>query len=134
MMNKIFLALSAVFLAGTVLFASPAEACRDCPFPMRIGDNTWLMPNGQVVVEIDETPASTYFVNVHVTLRDPQTNEVLAAGSARRHKTKRDLVIQLIDRGGHRVRGEIRWVDFQNSVIRARFSCDGRCAITKLID
>ena len=134
----------AMIALGVVLSASSSSAearkiatkvfCKDCPFPHKISQNRWLMPNGHFEVQIDQEKISRKIVAVYVTLRDPDKGTILAVGRTQRKPTQRNITLQLIDRGGNRVNGQIYWVDFEKDVIQARFFCDGYCSIKEIIE
>src|SRR4051812_22644673 len=112
-MSQLIRIMAAALLVLACALPSFAELrCKDCPFPMKIGENQWLMPDSTVVVQIYEQslPDSSY--QMSVALIDSVTGELLANGTARRSKAQRTVSITLLDPQGHRVDGEIRWVNF----------------------
>ena len=116
----------------TVLAARDAQACRDCPFPMRIGENQWLMPNSSVVLSIEEYKFNSSKLQTRVVLHDSRTGEVLAVGTGTRTNYQRSLNLVLWDRHDRRLSGVIYWVDFNRPVIKAKFSClDEACSIDR---
>lgn len=123
------------FLAGFVsllIGSSAALACPDCPFPMKIGDNQWLMPNSKVVLNIQETRFSASQLQTRVTLVDQVSGKPIASGSGIRHPEQRMLKLLLWDAADRRISGEIYWVNFSQAVIQAKFSClDINCAIAR---
>ena len=131
------IAMGPAILGGAIVLTGPskAEACKECTFPLRTGDNTWMMPNGQLEVQIqeDETEDDTV-VQVQVWLRDAKTKELLAAGHLLRPISKANFQLKLEDRGGTQVKGEIRWVSHRNEIIQAKFACVNSCTIAKFFD
>ncbi len=129
------LAVLPVMISGAILTDSvKAWACKDCPFPLRVGENKWLMPNGQVEVEIYEEDHNSEQMHVAVYLRDAKTHEPLATGHTLRLKTRSTFFIELEDRGGTAVRGEIRWVNRRAELIQAKFSCIRACTIARFFE
>ena len=63
--------------------AKPAVTCRDCPFPFRVSEGHWMMPNEKIEIQIQEEDLDRRTVMVHVWLRDAKTGEILATGSAK---------------------------------------------------
>ena len=123
------LALSAI---SSLFGPSKAMACRDCPFPMKIGQNEWLFPDSDIVVLLDETDLTSTKVFVRVTLRDSISHVTLASGSGVRHRHQRNFTLVLHDPHGRRLNGSMYWVRFDDPVIRMRFSCmDDDCSIVR---
>jgi hypothetical protein len=110
-------------LTTLTLTASPAEACRDCPFPMRIGDNRWLMPDESFVITIVEKEISESSFSVMVRLTDPVTGRILASGGTQRRRDQHSITVPMRDRLGGKVVGTIIWVDPAHTKIRVRFQC-----------
>lgn len=108
-----------------VLFFLPkkSEACKDCPFPMKIAENRWLMPNSYIIVSISEYEifGRKY---IKVDLIDSRTNELIASGKARHSKYQRSLTLTLHDGLKHKVNGMIRWVNPEEAIIQAKFECE----------
>ena len=130
------IALLPVLLGGAIITKpSIAMACRDCPFPLLVAENTWMMPNGQFEIQIQEDPTEDdSVVQVQVWLRDAKTKELLAAGHLLRPLVKSNFQLKLEDRGGTQVKGEIRWVNRKTEIIQAKFACVGSCTISKFFD
>ncbi len=63
--------------------------CRDCPFPMKIADGVWIMPNEKLEVHIEKIRLPSRFEEVHVTLRDPDTHEILARGMSKQKRGRK---------------------------------------------
>ncbi len=121
--------------AASVKNLSPVEEangddrCRDCVFPFRIDENHWQMPDSDVVVQIEEEVLQNGDRLMLVTLRDKNTREMIAAGSALRKKNQRSVLLLMTDREGQRVKGEILWVNFKEQIIRAKFTCERKCSL-----
>lgn len=112
------------FLAFFCILAAPkAQACRDCVFPMKIGDKQWLMPDKQTVVMIEERWYRDAFL-MDIVLLDMQTGNIIAEGSVRRKIGQRSVQVVLNDRDGRKVNGAITWVNYKDKIIRAKFSCE----------
>jgi hypothetical protein len=120
MKTNIQAVLLALIAAVFFLAAPDAKACRDCPFPMKIGEKKWLMPDSHTVVMIEEIDFGSSY-NMTVVLMDSVTGELMASGTVYRPKGQRSVTILLLDRQGRRVYGNITWVNYKDSVIRARF-------------
>ncbi len=110
-------------LTAVTAVTVPAEACRDCPFPMRIGDNRWLMPDESFVITIIEKDIGDSRFSVMVRLTDPITGRILASGGTKRRRDQHSVVVPMRDRLGGKVVGKIRWVDSAHTQIRVRFQC-----------
>lgn len=134
-----FLTLATTFAVAVLptqaAFASTPKAmlCRDCPFPMKIGDGIWIMPNEKLEVQIEKVRLPSRFEEVHVTLRDPDTHEVLAHGMSKQKRGRRTVNVQLFDNSGREVKGFVRFVDREEEAIQAKFTCDS-CAIGSLLN
>lgn len=132
-MKKIF-SIYGVALAGlfALLTASEASACRDCPFPMKVGANEWIMPNSTVLLSIYETKAPSGLYRTSVVLQEQYTGMILAEGMAWRRPDQRELKITLLDSNKRRIRGVIYWTKFSEPVIKAKFTCiDAGCVIAR---
>lgn len=128
------LSLSLLFATGVasasiIPGAGDTEACRDCAFPLRVDRGRWLMPNGQVEIEINEDPYDQSSVRVIVILKDARSKEFLASGSTIRPNFKNNFWIDLTDRGGKIVNGQIRWINKLQERIQAKFTCTNGCTI-----
>jgi hypothetical protein len=120
--------------AAIVTHSQEAQACRDCPFPLRVASGRWLMPNKQLEVQIHEEPYNETSMRVFVILRDANSKDVLATGETIRSNFKNNFTLQLADHGGRLVRGQIRWINKADDVIQARFLCQGACTIQRYFD
>lgn len=107
--------------------------CRDCPFPMKIADGVWIMPNEKLEVHIEKIRLPSRFEEVHVTLRDPETHEILARGMSKQKRGRKTATIQLFDKSGREVKGFVRFIDQEEDQIQAKFTCD-ECEIEKRLD
>ncbi|MES2857014.1 MAG: hypothetical protein V4692_14190, partial [Bdellovibrionota bacterium] len=81
----IILTLSAVMLAPSAFGSSgvrapDAKICKDCPFPMRVGENRWKMPNGHVEIEILKKKLPNRWEQIQVRLVDTRDGRILAEG------------------------------------------------------
>jgi hypothetical protein len=109
--------------------ANGDDRCRDCVFPFKIDDNHWQMPDSDIVVQIEEEVLQNGDRLMLVTLRDKNTREMIAAGSALRKKNQRSVLLLMTDREGRRVKGQILWVNFKEQIIRAKFTCELTCSL-----
>ena len=112
-----------------VTMPADTDACKDCAFPLRVDHGRWLMPNGQIEIEIAEDPYDQNSVRVLVTLKDARTKTLLASGSTIRPNFKNNFTIDLIDRQGKIIHGQIRWINKLKEEIQAKFTCADRCTI-----
>lgn len=127
-----FLALSLMSAALSFFAPANANACRDCPFPMRISENQWLLQDSGIVLTIYNSEISGQRVLTKVILQDSLTNQVLASGSGVRMRYQRDFTLVLIDPSGHRLTGSIYFEDLNRPVFRARFTCiDQKCSLRR---
>lgn len=132
-MKRMF-SLYGIVLAGlfALLTASEASACRDCPFPMKIGANEWVMPNSTILLSIYETKAPSGLYRTSVILQERYTGMILAEGMAWRRPDQRQVKITLLDNNNRRIHGVIYWTDLSKGVIKAKFSCiDHGCSIAR---
>lgn len=129
-LRVLLVALALVLATG---FLTEAKACKDCPFPMRIGEGKWMMPNGYLRIDIVERRLPRSQTEVHVQLVDNRTGEVVAEGVSRQPKRRKTVNIQLMDESGKPVQGYIRYVDQEKEHIQAKFTCES-CAIADMID
>ncbi|RYZ73528.1 MAG: hypothetical protein EOP05_09980 [Proteobacteria bacterium] len=113
--------------------SGPKILCRDCPFPMKVADGVWIMPNEKIEVTIERIKLPSRFEEVHVVLRDPETHAVLAAGISKQRAGRKTVNVQLFDNSGRQVQGFVRFMDPQLDAIQARFTCE-QCEIGKLLD
>lgn len=128
-------ALTATTTIAVTVLPSEAKACRDCPFPFIIGENRWLMPNGMIEIELVERLVTRDQVAVSLVLRDGDTGELLARGCTQRPLAKNNFYLNLRDVWGYPIRAQINWVDRENMVIQAKFTCmDRRCSIEDRLD
>lgn len=126
--------LYGIALAGlfALLTASKASACPDCPFPMKIGANEWVMPNSTVLLVINETKTPSGVYRTYVTLQERFTGMILAEGWTWRRPNQRQVSVTLLDVNNRRVHGVIYWTNFSKPVIKAKFTCiDQGCSIAR---
>ena len=124
--------LLAFSFCATLTLATEAQACRDCPFPMKVADGHWMMPNGRVEFFIDETKIDTKTNQMIVRLVDPVTGRLLATGTSKIRNGRKNLIINLRDSQGEIIKGQFYFVDGQREQIKARFTC-ASCNISELI-
>jgi hypothetical protein len=132
----VFLASTLPMVAGwllTTLPPSKAEACRDCPFPMKVAQDRWLMPNGKIEVQIREEIFDDERIISRVILIDVLSREVVAVGHTKRKKNSRTLNLNLTDHRGGKIRGQVRWSGEAKDSLQARFSCVAYCSISDLM-
>lgn len=115
--------------ARAATMPADTDACKDCAFPLRVDHGRWLMPNGQIEIEIVEDPYDQNSVRVLVTLKDARTKALLASGSTIRPNFKNNFLIDLSDRQGKIIHGQIRWINKLKEEIQAKFTCAARCTI-----
>jgi len=100
-----------------------AQACRDCPFPTRIDETHWLMPNSRVVMVMTQKKYSNGRIRVRVALKDTVDGEIFARGQGWLEPGQTEIWISMRDPKGHHVDGRITWVNPQERVIQADFDC-----------
>lgn len=131
--NQLALAFVAFAIICAGLFAAPsqAQACRDCAFPQRVGDNKWLMPDNSFFITISEQQLSNTKYTVSVRLNEPSTGITIASGSATRTFDQRWIIVPMFDRRGKRVIGRIRWVNYEHTEVEVKFECEtaNECAL-----
>lgn len=120
---RILMLASLLTPAAVLLSPAPAKACRDCPFPMRIGDNRWIMPDESFVITIHENKLPDSRISVMVRLTDPVTGRILASGGTKRRPDQQSIVVPMRDRLGGKVVGKIRWIDPEHKRIQVSFQC-----------
>lgn len=134
-------ALALTFVVAASLTISPAKAfsgkpglfCRDCPFPAKIADGRWIMPNGKIRVDIDETSFGRGMNQVDVTLRAADSGAVIARGSVVQPKTRKTVAVDLLDKNGRAIKGFVRFLDTERENIQAKFTCE-ECTIAPMLD
>lgn len=114
----------AVICAGLLWAPSSALACRDCPFPMHVGDNKWLMPDNSFFITIFETQLNSKNYSVSVRLSEPSTGVTIASGATTRTFDQRWIIIPMFDRHGHKITGRIRWVNYEHTEVQVKFECE----------
>ena len=121
-------------MAGSVAGAKPTMYCRDCPFPAKVSDNRWIMPNGKYVIDIDEHDLPKGMNQVDVTLRDAKTGEIVATGRSVQRRVRRTAYVDLFDNQGKPIDGFIRFVDgTQREKIQVKFTCE-QCSIGPMLE
>lgn len=115
---------SAIIFAGLIWAPSPAHACRDCAFPLRVGDNKWLMPDNSFFITIFEQPLDSTKYTVSVRLNEPSTGITIASGAATRTFDQRWIIIPMFDRHGKKIIGRIRWVNYLHTEVEVKFECE----------
>lgn len=125
--------LASVFMFLVAWTPDAAQACRDCPFPMKVGEGRWIMPNGRIEVQIDERPRNGRMTYVVVTLRDSANGEVLAQGWIEHRKGKKTFKVPLEDRKSGQVMAEIQWIDSTHDHAKIGLTCIN-CAIGQFLE
>lgn len=119
-----------VFAAAMSIFTPAAEACKDCPFPMKVGDHVWQMPNSPLQVQIFERELSDCRMLMFISLWNSESKEKIASSVVTRNCSQRLLNFVLFDLNGGRINGTLNLIDFAET-IQAKFTCEtkGACAI-----
>ena len=112
---------------------SVAEACRDCPFPLRIDEYRWRMPNGKIEFELVEADSHDGTSLVYVTLYDRNTTKVIATGSQIIYTGETDFGVTLYDADGNSINSEFTWADRDLGRLQAGFSCKA-CRIKPILN
>ncbi len=122
--------LCAAFMASTLwvgqglLNSERAEACRDCPFPMRIADGYWRMPNGITEIKVDEVNLGSGRVQTVVQLFDANSGVLLAMGSLDHNKGRKRLKVELVDFGGGRMTVDLHYANMSRTKIKVKMTCE----------
>jgi hypothetical protein len=125
--------LTLVMLGTSVAQARPTIFCRDCPFPAKVADGRWVMANGIIQIEIDETVMPRSMSQVDVVLRDTRTGNIVAKGVVIQRRDRRTLMVDLMDRQGRQIKGFVYFVDERRERIQAKFTCE-ECSISPMLD
>jgi len=127
--NFVFLPLITLTMAvglwlgqGTVA-ADKAEACRDCPFPMRIADGHWLMPNGMAEIFVNEVNLGGGRVQTVVRLVDTKSGDLLAVGSLDHNKGRKRLKVELVDFAGGSITVNLQYTSLDRTKIKVKMTC-----------
>jgi hypothetical protein len=116
-------AMALLSLIALVVFPTPASACRDCPFPMYVGDNRWVMPDNSFVITIIEKPLDSTHFSVMVRLTEPSTGKILASGGTKRTNDQEWILVPMRDRFGAKINGHIRWANTAHTEVQVKFEC-----------
>jgi hypothetical protein len=124
--------LMAFAIVTLTVITSAADACRDCPFPMKIADGTWLISDGNYELSIREFQAGADQSEIHVTLRESSSRKLVAVGMVKQHFNQRFVELKMTGRNGAKVWGRIIFKDqYHKEISEADFRCDS-CAPGKL--
>ncbi|HVK60508.1 MAG TPA: hypothetical protein VM432_03110 [Bdellovibrionales bacterium] len=128
---------SLMLVASAFLWIATAQAmpkadanfmCRDCGFPMRVGENRWKMPNGYVELEIQKKRLPNRLEEIKVILVDSRDGKVLAEGVSTQRQGRKTIDVELVDFEGAPVQGYVRYIGSARREIEVRFTCD-ECSI-----
>ena len=135
MMTTAMVRLASLVAAATLTIASPmAQACKDCPFPSKVADGRWLMPNKVLQIEIDlDSGPNQYTDEIQVVLRDIRSGLVVAKGTVIQRTGRRTVVLDMIDRDGHQIKGYVHYLTNNKQKIEAKFTCQS-CTIQPMLD
>lgn len=117
--------MTAVFLwlGQSTLAADKAEACRDCPFPMRIADGHWLMPNGMAEIFVNELNLGGGRIQTVVRLFEAKTGELLAVGALDHNKGRKRLKVELVDFAGGSITVDLQYENLNRTKIKVKMTC-----------
>ena len=127
--------LATLFTVTLVSFAwsSKAQACRDCPFPMKTSENHWLMPGGQIEVVIFQHQLKRGKIETQIELHSAQTGELLASGSVITAKGQTNVSTQLADPQGNQVKFNVIWYDQNHDRVQIGIRCmSDSCSISAM--
>ncbi len=113
--------LPTVFLASSL--PSVASACRDCPFPMKIGEGRWLMPNNLIEIHIEKIQHYSAFTHLYISLIDHETGDVLAIGSVFHPVAKSTIHANLYDQLGQVVTLTFQYTDPKEDEVEIQLDC-----------
>ena len=118
----------------TLKFIAKPTVCRDCPFPIRVANDRWLMPNRHLEVRITEAPWSRARSEVTVELYIAGTGELVASGQALLTYGKRSFATLLYDLNGNSLLAKIQWSDDSHEQVQIDLSCasDG-CSLRRFL-
>jgi hypothetical protein len=111
-------------LMAVLSFSQNSQACRNCPFPLKVGDNTWMMPNGKVQIDIQKTTVSIRNIEIGVLLTNVATGQVMAIGYQVVRRGTRQYRVDLTDMEGRAIHAEFEWLDFAKGTVSIELSCD----------
>lgn len=126
--------LSLLFTTIFFIAPQPAGACRDCPFPMKIGDGQWLMPNKRLEVMILEPVTKDPMALTFLWVNQAETGQTLALGSALHRKGLNDVPLTAHDRDGNEVLVRIHWENGDHAKLRIGFECPKGCLLKEYLD
>lgn len=136
---KWFLVFATMIFTHAAAFGSQVQPsspitsmCRDCGFPMRVGEGRYLMPNKHVVVEIDRIRLPSRFEQVRVRLVDNRSGEVIAEGMSKQRRGRKTIHIAMEDTAGNPIDGFVQYVGDDRKDIAVKFTCKF-CLISDLI-
>lgn len=112
-----------LWLGQSTVAADKAEACRDCPFPMRISDGHWLMPNGMAEIFVNELNLGGGRIQTVVRLFDAKTGDLLAVGSLDHNKGRKRLKVELIDFAGGSITVDLQYANLNRTKIKVKMTC-----------
>lgn len=115
--------------------SSPSFLCRDCPFPMKIDEGRWLMPGGQIEVQIDEIRRYGAYRYLWVAIVHHESGEVWAIGSVFHHVAKKSFHAELYDHNDNPVDVIVKYQDSNNpdDATEIKISCS-TCSFKHLLD
>jgi len=119
----------------TFAWSPKAEACRDCPFPMKTSENHWLMPNGQIEVTIYQHMRRNGKIETNIELHSQATGELLASGTVLTPKGQSNVTTQLLDPKGNQVSLEIAWTGDDHEHLQIGMHClSNSCSIDSFMN
>lgn len=133
--NRLMNAVMSLATATVVVLAAPsAQACKDCPFPSKIADGRWLMPNKMLQIEIDELDGPDHRTDeIHVILRDARSGDIVAKGISIQRTGRRTVTVDLTDSEGRQIKGFVHYLGAGKHKIEAKFTCK-ECAIETMLN
>lgn len=136
---KWFLVIATMFFTNAFASAAPLQPsspvtsmCRDCGFPMRVGEGRYLMPNKHVVVEIERIRLPSRFEQVRVRLVDNRSGEIIAEGMSKQRRGRKTIHVAMEDSAGNPINGFVQYMDDDRKDIAVKFTCK-YCLIADLI-
>lgn len=106
-----------------VVASHPAEACRDCPFPMRIAEGHWRMPNGMSEIHVSEVNLGGGRIQTVVRLFDANTGALLAMGALDHNKGRKRLKVELVDYAGGTMTVDLHYANVSKTKIKVKMTC-----------
>lgn len=128
-----FFTLLLITSLAFLISIDPSYACRDCPFPMKIGDGRWLMPNERLEVVFLEVNTKDHPRALVIVLIDSETGKTVASGSARLSQNARNYRVILFDHKNNPIKADVQWLGRDMNQVQIQLNCINQCTIQNLL-